>query len=92
MSRPGPGQLPAHGQGQQAADEEPEQRGEQELDADDLVVVEKTYLLQEARRVRRARARARACSRGVRTDGDACSFRFFLRRRRRRLHRWLARA
>ena len=45
------GQLPANAQRQQAADEEPHQRAEQELDADDLVIAREDVRRQEAARV-----------------------------------------
>ena len=51
-ARPRPGQLPAHAQRQQAADDKPDQRGEQELDADDLVIVREDVRGQKAAVVR----------------------------------------
>ena len=45
ISACGQAELDAHQQGQDAAEHEEDDRREQELDADDLVIVEKTYLL-----------------------------------------------
>ncbi len=47
--RPGPGQLPADGQRQQPADDKPQQRREQELDADHLVIEREHVSAQKAR-------------------------------------------
>ena len=43
-----PAELDAHQQGQGAADEQEDQAGEQELDADDLVIFGEDVLAQEA--------------------------------------------
>ena len=79
--RPGPGHLPAHGQRQQPADEKPQQRGEQELDADHLVIARKDIRAQEARLCGRGRRNAKACWPGVRGHAkrrSSCSFGLFL--------------
>ena len=49
---PGPGQLPADGHRQQAAEHEEDQAREQELDADDLVIGREDVLGQEVARGR----------------------------------------
>ena len=46
--RPRIGQLPAHAERQQAADEKPDQRAEQELNPDDLVISREDVRRQEA--------------------------------------------
>ena len=43
-----PAELDAHQQGQRAADEQEDQAGEQELDADDLVIFGEDVLAEEA--------------------------------------------
>ena len=53
---PRPGQLPANAQREQAADEEPQQRREQELQADDLVIEREDVGAQMKLPMRHARA------------------------------------
>ena len=69
---PRPGHLPADGEGQQPADEEPEQRREQELQPDDLVVLRKHVGRQEVRQATLRGGVVRASVRhGRAAGGDA---------------------